>query len=1208
MPSDIVPFREKDDKLRESEDQYRSLFESSIDEILLTAPDGSIFAANPAACRMLGRTQEEICAAGRDGVIDPADPRLHAALAERARTGRFAGELTLKRKDGTRFPAELTTSVFKDRDGRERTSMIIRDITDRKRMEEAVRESEAKYRTLVDQSLQGIVIAHGPSPPHLVFANPTMAKILGYTPDELTSLSPKETEGLVHPEDRAVFFGRFMDRLQGKPAPPRYEVRGIRKDGEVRWLEISSSRIEYQGQPAVQAAFVDITERKRMQDQVTRQNAVSSSIIRVLTGALTCETEEELVRACLAVAEELTGSVGGFIGELNQAGRMDTIAVSSLGWNVCKMPGSQATRLVRNMELRGIWARVFKDQKSLIVNDPHSHPDSIGTPEGHPTLRSFLGVPLKHAERTFGIVALANKPQGYDSADKEDLETLSVAIVEALMRKRAGHALRQSEQAHRTLFETMAQGAVYQDADGKITAANPAAERILGLTLDQMQGRTSTDPRWRAIHEDGSDFPGETHPSMVALRTGKEVRNVVMGVFNPSDEQYHWININAVPQFREGQREPSQVYTTLDDITERNRAEKALRESQQLLESTVETAGSLIVLTDPEGRILVFNRACEEVTGYNRVEVLGKTIEEMFLPPEWIPVVRRWFADLYAPGVRAPHENPWITKSGQQRLIEWRSTVVPSPRDGRPCIMGTGIDVTERRRMEEELKNYSANLEQLVAERTRELQASEQKYRSLVQNIPEAIWTSDRDGNTIFISSTIEKVYGYTAKEIFEGGKTLWAPRIHPDDQDRVNQAYEALFERNEPFNVEYRYQKKDGTWVWLHDRAASTYVKDGVRYTDGIISDITEERRMKEDLRASRERLDFLVTSNPAVIFSGKPHSDFTDFDMTYLSRNLTSMLGYEPQEFIDDPKFWDRHVHPEDQHRVLASLPRFFKQGHIGYDYRFLHKGGTYRWLHEEVRAIRDATGNPVEVVGYWTDVTEQKRMEEGFRKAERLATIGELAAMVGHDLRNPLTGIAGATYNLKRHLGKRIDSETREALETIDQDIQHSDKIINDLLEYSNEIHLDLRETNAKSITKDALAHSKIPAKIRMVDSTQNQPKIMVDTDKIRRVFVNLIKNAVDAMPKGGTLRITSKKTDSNLEIIFADTGTGMTKEAIEKIWSPLFTTKAKGMGLGLPIVKRLVEAHGGSITVESEPAKGSTFTVTLPIKPRMDRGEA
>jgi signal transduction histidine kinase len=249
---------------------------------------------------------------------------------------------------------------------------------------------------------------------------------------------------------------------------------------------------------------------------------------------------------------------------------------------------------------------------------------------------------------------------------------------------------------------------------------------------------------------------------------------------------------------------------------------------------------------------------------------------------------------------------------------------------------------------------------------------------------------------------------------------------------------------------------------------------------------------------------------------------------------------------------------------------------------------------------------------------DITERKRAEaklseysahleqlveertQRLRTAERLAAIGELAAIVGHDLRNPLTGIATATYNVEKHLGKRIDRETKEMLEIIEQDIHYSDKIVSDLLEYARETHLELAEASVKSITKDALTRVKLPRRTRVVDSTQNEPKILVDVDKMRRVFENLIKNAVEAMSKGGTLRIASKKTNGNLEIVFADTGEGMTGEVMEKIWSPLFTTKAKGIGLGLPIAKRLVEAHEGSITAMSKLGKGSSFTVTLPIR--------
>jgi PAS domain S-box-containing protein len=196
-----------EDALRESEGQFRAIFENSMDGALMTTPDGNILAANPAACRMLGRTEAEVCEAGRAGVVDIADPRLPALLEERALTGMTRGELTLVRKDGTRFPVEISSRVFKDRHGDQRTSMIFRDITERVRAEEKIRESEEKYRAVVENI--GDVIARFDRDCRYVYVNPGASR---YTGMQQADLMGKTHEELGFPEEKA----RFWDAAIGE--------------------------------------------------------------------------------------------------------------------------------------------------------------------------------------------------------------------------------------------------------------------------------------------------------------------------------------------------------------------------------------------------------------------------------------------------------------------------------------------------------------------------------------------------------------------------------------------------------------------------------------------------------------------------------------------------------------------------------------------------------------------------------------------------------------------------------------------------------------------------------------------------------------------------------------------------------------------------------------------------------------------------------
>ncbi len=208
-------------------------------------------------------------------------------------------------------------------------------------------------------------------------------------------------------------------------------------------------------------------------------------------------------------------------------------------------------------------------------------------------------------------------------------------------------ALQESNQKFKILFETLSQGIVYQSRSGEITAANPAAERILGLSLDQMKGRNSIDSRWQALREDGTPFPGEEHPSMIALRTGREIKGTVMGVFNPKLERVVWISISAVPQFKPGDSEPFEVHTTFDDISDRIQSLENLRESEehyrQLFNEMPNGFAIHEIICDEtdhpiDYRFIRVNRAFEENVGLKAKDVINKTALQVFpgIEPSWI--------------------------------------------------------------------------------------------------------------------------------------------------------------------------------------------------------------------------------------------------------------------------------------------------------------------------------------------------------------------------------------------------------------------------------------------------------------------------------------------------------------------------------------------------------------------------------------------
>ncbi len=286
-------------------------------------------------------------------------------------------------------------------------------------------------------------------------------------------------------------------------------------------------------------------------------------------------------------------------------------------------------------------------------------------------------------------------------------------------------------------------------------------------------------------------------------------------------------------------------------MTERRARENA----QRFLATIVEWSQDAIITHTPEGVIVSWNHSAEALFGYQAEEVIGKPVS-IVMPPE-DPELFPWAIEMLKGGeALSPFENVGISKDGGR--IDVSVSAFPVKDEAGRVIAGAAIvrNISARKQAEEALRR------------------SEEKYRRLVANLPDVTWTSSVDGRTIYISPNVEAIFGYTPEEICEKGEELWLGRIHPADSARVIQAVEGLFSNKEPLDVEYRVQRRDGEWIWIHDRALWTFEEAGVLYADGLFSDITVRREAEEELRkaksaaeaASRAKSEFLANMSHEI------------------------------------------------------------------------------------------------------------------------------------------------------------------------------------------------------------------------------------------------------------------------------------------------------------------------------------------------------
>jgi PAS domain S-box-containing protein len=501
------------------------------------------------------------------------------------------------------------------------------------------------------------------------------------------------------------------------------------------------------------------------------------------------------------------------------------------------------------------------------------------------------------------------------------------------------------------------------------------------------------------------------------------------------------------------------------------------------------------------------------------------------------------------------------------------------------------------------------------------LVASESKYRMLVEKSLQGIMiVQDAPLRVIFVNESMGKMMGYSCEELTSIPSSEVGTLIYQADRSIFFDRFRNLLGgKKADKTFEFRGMRKDGSIVWIE--ALATPIKyNGQPAMQAMLLDITERKKAEEVLRKSEEKHRELANFLPEIVFetdlSGK---------ITFFNQRVLEITGFTQEEFENGMNLLS-FVVPEEREKAKVYMEKSIAGQNCGAnEYTFLRKNGsTFVAFFRTALLISETKVRGLR--GIIVDITERKQMEnklEQYSKhleelietrtkelketqqllveSERFAAIGELAGMIGHDLRNPLASIKNAVYFLKKKGTTIPEVSFKEMLEIIGKCIDHSDKIINNLMSYSRELHLEREESSPRNLVLAALDLIKVPENVQILNNVPEEPHIKVDSNRITQVFFNLIKNGIDAIPKEGSLTIDCKNIGGNLEISFTDTGMGIPGEILPKIFSPLVTTKAQGMGFGLAICKRIIDAHEGTITVITDEHKGTTFTVKLPIKP-------
>ena len=580
---------------------------------------------------------------------------------------------------------------------------------------------------------------------------------------------------------------------------------------------------------------------------------------------------------------------------------------------------------------------------------------------------------------------------------------------------------------HGALFGALAQGVVYQEAQRGIVAANAAAERILGLTITQMQGRTPADPHWRAIHEDGTPFADEEHPATVAMRTGRPSRDAIMGIFHPHENAYRWLRVMTLPQFRPGSPAPFAVYSVFEDITAQRSTAQALDATHEQLRSLLESVTDAIFSLDTKWRFTYVNEEAERLLRQTSAELLGVPIWRAF-PEQADGPFNRAFQQAQQT------QRPTAIEAEYVPLMTWFEARVYPSANGLTVFF---TDITARKQVDEALRE------------------SERRFRAIFEQAPIGVALITLDGAWMQTNRRLCEMMGYPREELL---RLPLQRLIPPEDPGADLHALAALASGAQAdFADELRCVRKDGSLFWTRMHISVTRDDDDqARYLTLMIEDITEQKQTELALRQS-ERHSLAQTRELESIFEAVTDGLYVYDHTGRLARvNRAGQSLLLSGEFAPEPTAQElgervRHYSPRDEtgqvlpeerwpiRRLLAGETL---AGPTAADIRMRVAQGQEAQFSISGAPVRDAEQRIVGAVALMRDVTERRRLERRTHDTLRaLLMMAEALVTTPPDATTTVTSaqIAKAGLGLEAPLDaptsdviKRLVALTRHVLE--------------------------------------------------------------------------------------------------------------------------------------------------------------------------------